>query len=328
MSAPDVSVVVVTFNRAEMLRGALESLLELQTGDTFTYEIVVVDNASTDTTPKVVREVAARATVPVRYVREVRPGAATARNRGIAEAASDWIAFFDDDQLADSSWLDELHGATRSTGARFVGGPYHHVIPDGTPAHIVRAFTAYVGNNPSTLGPSQVNMGTGNMLVHRTVFDEIGTFDETQTEAGEDADLLCRVRKAGIATWFNPKAIIHHLMPLERLVDVDRLRRSSLRTGWSFAWRDCVQRGRSTALLLATARVGQALCMGVPRWVWSQLAKDPGEELVACQRFWLTHAYGRGVIYHCAPRVFPQQGFRNEINFRAEAGDRVRPATS
>lgn len=325
MSPPDVSVVVVTFNRAGMLRGALESLLPLETGGTFTYEIVVVDNASTDTTPQVVQEIARQGTVLVRYVREARPGAAAARNRGISEAAADWIAFFDDDQLADRFWLKELLGATVSTGARFVGGPYHHVMPEGAPPHLIRAFTAYVGRIPSELGPSQCNMGSGNMLVHRSVFHDVGTFDEGQTEAGEDADLLCRVRKAGIATWFNPKAIINHLMPLERLSDLERLRRSALRTGWSFAWRDCVQRGRSTALLLATARAGQALCLGLPRWVWGRVTGNPGEELVAYQRFWLTHAYGRGVLYHCAPRVFPQSAFRNEINFRAEAGDRVSP---
>lgn len=60
VSPPDVSVAIATFNRADMLRDALESLLGLETGGSFAYEIIVVDNASTDATPQVVQEVCIR----------------------------------------------------------------------------------------------------------------------------------------------------------------------------------------------------------------------------------------------------------------------------
>src|SRR5688572_27730028 len=108
MSAPDISIVVCTQNRAAMLRGALASLYDLAT-DGFTYEIVVIDNGSTDETQKTIATAATQSRHPLRGIYEPEKGIVPARNRGIREARGRWIAFFDDDQLADSRWLVELY---------------------------------------------------------------------------------------------------------------------------------------------------------------------------------------------------------------------------
>ena len=79
----DVSVVVCTYNRAALLRAALASLMELRTADRFQYEIVAVDNGSTDETSRVIQEAAASAPVPLRGVAEPQPGVACARNCGV-----------------------------------------------------------------------------------------------------------------------------------------------------------------------------------------------------------------------------------------------------
>src|SRR5438445_13898566 len=98
MPDPDISIVVCTQNRAEALRGALASLSELAKTN-FTYEIVVIDNGSTDHTPQVVAAAAVEAKHPLRGVSEPEKGIVPARNRGIRESRGRWIAFFDDDQL-------------------------------------------------------------------------------------------------------------------------------------------------------------------------------------------------------------------------------------
>ena len=100
-SQPLVSIVVCTHNRAEMLRGALESLSRIDIGADFSCELVVIDNNSSDATPQVFDEVATQFSYPVRRIFESQPGVVYARNRGVAEAQGEWIAFFDDDQLAD-----------------------------------------------------------------------------------------------------------------------------------------------------------------------------------------------------------------------------------
>ena len=101
MTTPDISTIVCTYNRADMLRSALASLYDLATDGEFTYEIVVIDNASTDATPAAIAAAAAESSAPLRGVHEPQKGVVAARNRGIREARGRWIAFFDDDQLAE-----------------------------------------------------------------------------------------------------------------------------------------------------------------------------------------------------------------------------------
>src|SRR5262245_8681240 len=117
----DISIVVCTQNRAEMLRGALASLFDLATDD-FAYEIVVVDNGSTDHTQQVIAVAAAQSCYPLRGVYEPEKGIVPARNRGIREADGRWIAFFDDDQLADVRWLAELYRGANEKRCSVVGG--------------------------------------------------------------------------------------------------------------------------------------------------------------------------------------------------------------
>ena len=109
--SPDITVVVCTHNRAESLWQALASLYALETGGRFTYEVLVIDNASPDHTQDVIAAAAGESKAPLRGVHEPQKGIVAARNRGVLEAAGKWIAFFDDDQLADSRWLLELHSA-------------------------------------------------------------------------------------------------------------------------------------------------------------------------------------------------------------------------
>jgi hypothetical protein len=97
---PPISVVICTRDRTDLLKGALESLLAL---DYPNREIIVVDNApSNNRTTEYV------AGLPVRYVKEERPGLDWARNRGIAEARHEIIAFTDDDARPDRGWLRSI----------------------------------------------------------------------------------------------------------------------------------------------------------------------------------------------------------------------------
>src|SRR5881296_1050143 len=97
-----LTVLVCTHNRADLLRGALESLEPTR------FEVLVVDNASTDATPAVVAECAARAKIEIRCARETELGLDAARNRGLREAAGEFVAFLDDDARARHDWAAEI----------------------------------------------------------------------------------------------------------------------------------------------------------------------------------------------------------------------------
>ena len=111
-NAPFASIIVATRDRADSLKGSLDSLLGLEYPD---YEIIVVDNASsTEATSDLVRE-RYGSEPKVRYVREKRPGLGNAHNRGLQEVAGDFVAFTDDDITADRYWLAELVSAFDET---------------------------------------------------------------------------------------------------------------------------------------------------------------------------------------------------------------------
>lgn len=234
---PDISIVVCTHNRASMLGDALASLANLATEDRFRYEVVVIDNASTDETPQVVESL--QLSVPqLRYAYEAQKGIATARNRGYREAASEWIAFFDDDQLADPRWLLELFTYANRYKLRAVGGPVYLKLPEVCHRELhtfVRMLLGESrwGSEPFAYSP-KASPGTGNLMLHRSVFQQVGAFDETFAVRSEDTDLFCRMWRAGVDAWYVPTAIVQHVTPPQRL-EVPYLRRLAILTGQSVA---------------------------------------------------------------------------------------------
>ncbi len=105
---PATSVVIPTFNRSALVTRAINSVLSQ------TYppsEIIVVDDGSTDDTPAVIQRFGER----VRYLRQERGGASKARNYGVAEAASDWIAFLDSDDVWVEDYLCRMLRAVSGT---------------------------------------------------------------------------------------------------------------------------------------------------------------------------------------------------------------------
>lgn len=279
---PDITVVVCTHNRAEMLREALESLSRLHLPDGMAAEILVVDNASTDNTPAVVREVAEKSPLPVRYVFEQQPGIVPARNRGVNEAEGQWIAFFDDDQLADENWLRELYAAAVAEGVKMVGGAVWLKLPAGCRRNLSPVCRMLLGE---TVGRTtacdydyRFTPGTGNLMLHRSVLTHIGLFDPRLRERGEDTDLFLRAQAAGYRGRYTPRAVIHHVIPPERLSDTFLLKLSRLMAD-GMAEDEWRARGRRLYPFVWLARLAQLVFTLWPRWLWAVLTRNPEARL-------------------------------------------------
>jgi O-antigen biosynthesis protein len=221
---PSVTVAVCTRDRTEDLARCLDSLARL---DHPAHEVLVVDNApATDGTRILIEQRGGT----VRYVREPRPGLDWARNRAIAEATGDVVAFTDDDALVDPRWVRALAGA-------FAGDPSvvavtGLVLPAelDTDAQVLferyrsfgrgfqrRRFAATDGTGPlATRYGLAGDYGTGaNMAFRRALFDRIGPFDPaldvgTPSRGGGDLEMFFRVLKEGHALVYEPNAIVHH----------------------------------------------------------------------------------------------------------------------
>ncbi|QDT66169.1 glycosyltransferase [Calycomorphotria hydatis] len=275
---PTITVAICTRNRAEALLAALMSLSELKTNGLFTYELLVIDNASSDHTASVAKEVRERLSVPVRHVREEQPGVAFARNRAVAECRGTWLAFFDDDQAAEADWLLELFDLTVRRNAVCVGGKVVLRLPGGIKQHELdpvcqMLLGASVGMETERRYSVTVTPGAGNLMIRRDIFDKVGAFDIRLNGRGEDTELFHRILAGGFGGWYSPKAIIHHIIPPERLQEEYLLRLSrKMSEGMAEDERD--GRGRWIYPLVYAARWGQFLGLLVPRYALAKIRGD------------------------------------------------------
>lgn len=217
------TIAIPTYNRASRLRQTLAGIArqEIPAGE---YEVLVIDNNSTDDTRQAVAEWAA-APSPPRYLLETRQGLDHGRNRAIAEARGEIILFADDDILVEPDWLRRIaEPFDRDRDGRIgaVGGEVVPVFPDGLPAwvadwHSPLAFRKDAG----PLGPSQNPMGA-NLAIPRRVFARVGQFHTALDRSGGsyfsggDTDMVRRIRAAGFEVWFAPAAAVRHQMPASR----------------------------------------------------------------------------------------------------------------
>jgi GT2 family glycosyltransferase len=200
---PEVSVVILTRNRAERLEAALASLA-VQTVQPERFEVIVVDDASTDSTSDLLGRVAERGELRLRVVhRRTRGGPAVGRNEGWRAAAGALVAFTDDDCVAEPGWLEAGLAAWQGRADRFVQGTTVP-IPDELPKLGPFAYT-YDIREPTGDFP------TCNMLYPRELIERLDGFDEGAFRGwGEDTDLACRARRAGAELVFAPEARVGH----------------------------------------------------------------------------------------------------------------------
>jgi GT2 family glycosyltransferase len=224
---PLVSVVVATCERPALLEACLASVLA---GNYEPFEVVVVDNApSTAPTRRRVEELAA-GDARVRYAAEPRPGAGVARNRGLAEARGEIVAFVDDDVVVDRHWLRAVVGAFHVTSG--VGCVTALIMPFEleTPAQIWleqyggfgkgfrrRVFDLADHRAPDRLYPYSAGVfGSGASMAFATgLLREVGGFDARLAAAGEDLDLFLKVLFAGARIVYEPSAVVWHRHPRE-----------------------------------------------------------------------------------------------------------------
>ena len=318
---PTISVIVCTYDRCKLLGLALDSLATQTTSDLFTYEVIVVDDASADDTCAVVMRCSDSSSISIRYIRADGHGISAARNIGIKNSSSEWVAFFDDDQLADSHWLLSLFRAAKETRSWCVGG--RRLLrfmekPEFDFDRTCRTTLGEIDYGPERMICSAKNSpAAGNLLLKRALFESIGTFDESVTNGGEETDLFIRVRRAGMDPLYVPDAIAYHLIPAYRTKD-EYFRWASLRYGDSFANRDYMERGAVKLMLTCVARIAQVLILKSPSYVIDIITNAPQHGLGCKCYFWRTRAYLSKSISLIAPRIFRNESLTSTVQFRKE----------
>ncbi len=198
---PSVSVIVCSYNGGKTLAACLDSLGRIDYPE---YEVILVDDGSTDNTA----EIAAR--FPrVRYIRQDNHGLSHARNTGAAAARGEVFAYTDSDCMADRDWLRDLIRTLLSGKYAGVGGP--NVSPPAQ--NWVQACVAAAPGGPSHVLLTDTvaeHIPGCNMAWYRWAFESVGGFDVEYHKAGDDVDFCWRVQQAGHEIAFSPTAIVWH----------------------------------------------------------------------------------------------------------------------
>jgi GT2 family glycosyltransferase len=199
-STPRVSVVVCTHNGAATLDQCLRSLLALDYPD---YEVIVVDDGSTDESPAILARFPS-----VRVITQSNQGLSSARNAGLRLAAGEIIAYTDSDCFADPNWLAHLVYQFQSGDAAAVGGP--NLTPED--GRLAACVAAAPGQPTHVLENDQVaeHIPGCNMAFRRRALEAINGFDTQYWKAGDDVDVCWRLQQAGHWIAFAPGAFVWH----------------------------------------------------------------------------------------------------------------------
>ncbi|MEX0874323.1 MAG: glycosyltransferase family A protein [Actinomycetota bacterium] len=228
---PNLTVAVCTRNRADKLDTTLRSLLA-QSLDETAYEIVVVDDGSTDRTEAVVRAVSGQAIPAIKYLRQDHSGSSAARNRCAREASGELICYVDDDVEVEPSWLEAVvAGASRNPEASCFAGRVIVRLEGKAPRTCDREYLAASldeGNEERV-----VDRAVGaNMAIRKQAFKDVGPFNEALWWQWDEYEWQDRLHARGGQIVYLPMARVWH-----RRVEADLKRGRLLKN--RFRWGTC-----------------------------------------------------------------------------------------
>ena len=270
----DITVIIATYNRAEMLADAVESVLAQDAGG-LSFELIVVDNNSPDNTRQVVESYIARGHKNLRYLFEGQQGVAHARNKALSHARAPIIAFTDDDVRVAPDWLKMIKRALdEHPEVDCVGGKVLPLWRKEPPAWLTNkhwsplALVDYGEKIIYTNTDWPLCLVTANLAFRREVFDRIGLFEPAcqRVKDGigstEDHELQLRFWNTGGQGLYDPRLVVHADVQPERMTKAYHRR-------WHTG------HGRFSSLMqLKDYEVARARLFGVSSYLYKQAFLD------------------------------------------------------
>jgi glycosyltransferase involved in cell wall biosynthesis len=226
-----VSILIASYNRSSSLLKFLQELASQVVPGDLDWEVLIVDNNSTDGTGKAVAPLVEKDPHRFRYFLETRQGKSAALNTGIKESRGEILAFTDDDCLPNPDWLSSIveeFSADPSLGA--IGGRVELYNKQDKPVSIRTCTQRTLISTPNQLFSLLIGC---NMAVHRRVCERVQEFDTSlgpgnRTRALEDMDFLYRIYKQGFKMVYSPAVLVFHNHGRRSEADVQSLTRNYL----------------------------------------------------------------------------------------------------
>lgn len=307
----DISVLIATYKRADILSVTLDSFISLQARD-LNWEILVVDNAGDEQTRKTIEDYQKK--LPVTYLVETKRGKNSALNHALQKALGKIVVFTDDDIIADPNWLMEIwEGVKRWPECSVFGGKIlpkfpmqHHNIPIDASNCIIRGAYAIADWDQDEGVYSPDKIWGANMIIRSEIFKSGFTFNTGVGPNGSDyipgseAEFVSRLEKAGYQPVYLPKSFVYH-----------QIRPEQLSTKWLY--QRAFKIGRSAAFFRGPT--DDITLFGVPKslvyrtlrafldYIYVSLTKNSRTKVYSGLDYW----YKRGMAYQYKIGVSPQK---------------------
>lgn len=249
-----LSLVICTYNRADILKATLPSALALELPDGIELEILLVDNNSKDETSELVKKIIQKnaSSIDMKYYFEDKQGLSFARNTGYGYAKGEYIIYTDDECILPKKWVVEAVKIIGKQSPAFLGGPYYgKYLPGSSSSWFKESYgDSYILQYDLPNG-AMVNkyLSGGNLFIRRDVFEKIGLFDvelgmtgET-ISYGEEVDFQKRFiqKYPEEVIWYDQKVFLWHCIRNEKMKML-------------FLFKDALIRGASTSELQLPSR--------------------------------------------------------------------------
>jgi len=212
-----LTVVICTYNRSKHLYYALQSIVD-QTCSQEYFNVIVIDNNSKDSTKQIVNNFSDK--LPIGYFLEKKQGLSHARNRGIREARTDYIAFLDDDAKADKKWLSTALEIIDSKKPAIFGGPIYPFYLTTKPKWFLDEYEIRkLSNHSRYFNQENKYLSGSNIFFKKNVFNQIGLFNVNlgmkgrKISMGEEVKLQIIANKKKISRYYDPDLKVYHLVP-------------------------------------------------------------------------------------------------------------------
>jgi glycosyltransferase involved in cell wall biosynthesis len=273
--ATRLTIAIPTHNRAAIVLDTLASVASLAIPTGVEAECLVVDNGSTDDTPRIVDDFARTAPLSMRRVSESRLGSSFARNRAVSESAADYIFFIDDDAEAERDWaaelLDDMRGRELDAACGLVVPKWSSPPPKWLGPSLWVKLAVHdrraIESAPVSSAERLDNYFSANVGFRRDAFTKFGMFREDlgvvggNPISGEDTELFARIIARGGKMGFAPRAIVHHAIAPERMTRA-YLRRKSFAFGMGTAFAGLRNHNRLDKLVRNGIRMADAAMRG------------------------------------------------------------------
>jgi len=264
-----ITVILCTYNRCRDLRTALDSVAASILPDSVSWDVLVVDNNSNDQTREVVKEYCAKYPDHFKYLFEPTPGKSHALNSGIQQAVGDVLAFMDDDVTVEPNWLQNLTASLDTSDWAGSGGRIILQWPPSVPKWLATegpfARHGFPGFDQGSEACALVGPPFGtNMAFRKTMFEKHGGFrldlgpSPHNEVRNEDTEYGRRLISAGERLRYEPRAIVYHPVPAEKLNKKHLLK-------WGFD----KGRGDARESQLSPLRLSRQLGAWIFRWLVS-----------------------------------------------------------